>query len=146
MQSLLLVREPSTDEGTFGVLTGFDFSYESLELPWRDNQHGISCIPEGKYSLKWFESPKHGWCYLLENVPDRSMIEIHSANFAGDESKGWDKQLDGCIALGKHAGVMPNSKRAAQHCITQSKLAIAEFHVAMGEEPATIEIQWRVKP
>lgn len=68
------------------------FSFVTIELPWKNNQQGISCIPVGKYKAKKFISPTHNLCFLVLDVPNRDMIEIHSANFS--------RQLKGCIAPG----------------------------------------------
>jgi hypothetical protein len=68
------------------------FECKTLELPWMNNENGKSCIPAGIYPAEKFESPTHGWCFLLKNVPDRKMIEIHVANYF--------RQLLGCIAVG----------------------------------------------
>lgn len=94
MSPVILTRSPSTPNGTFGVL-----SYQQIPLcvtverPWANNQHGISCVPLGCYPCKPFNSPKNGQVWLLENVTGRDMIEIHAANLA--------TQLEGCIAPGE---------------------------------------------
>jgi hypothetical protein len=63
----------------------------SIELPWLDNHHQVSCVPEGRYELKKRYSPKFGWHLQLMNVPDRDLILMHPANDAL-------KELEGCIA------------------------------------------------
>ncbi len=83
---------------------------ESIELPWRQNQVGISCIPEGEYVVLPRSSPKYGAHFSLQDVPGRSMILIHPANFALTE-------LRGCIApvtrvTGPGTGIF--SKKAMQ--------------------------------
>lgn len=78
--------------GTNGVLSHDELALcHTIELPWKDNQHGISCIPLGKYELKKRYSPKFKWHLIVENVPKRDMILIHPANDA-------IKELKGCIA------------------------------------------------
>jgi len=126
MRTATLVRKPSTPDGTFGVLTLDDGkSWYTGELPWDNNKHGTSCIPEGTYVCRWFNSPKHGWCYQIYGVPDRDLIEIHSANFP-------PQQLLGCIALGKSTGMMaPYPGAPEQMAVLQSKQAIAEFEEDM---------------
>ena len=132
---LRLVRNPSTPYGTFGTLTGFDFDYNSMELPWVDtNGDGLgdpqkSCITPGEYECVWHTSPKYGPCYEVTGVVGRSHILIHPAN--------WASQLLGCIALGKGRGVL-NGKPA----ITQSRDAIKEFHAHMKEQPFVLRIEW----
>ena len=79
-------------KGTNGVLTIDDqFICYTIELPWRENRKGLSCIPEGCYSLEARYSPQLGNHLHVENVPGRSWILIHPANDA-------HKQLKGCIA------------------------------------------------
>jgi len=63
----------------------------SIELPWLNNQHRISCIPEGRYELKKRYTAERGWHLILANVPGRQLILIHAANDA-------KKELQGCIA------------------------------------------------
>ena len=63
----------------------------SIELPWKENSHGISCIPEGRYLLVKRYSEKFKWHLHVTDVKDRSFILIHPANDA-------QKELNGCIA------------------------------------------------
>lgn len=71
---------------------------KSIELPWRNNLQNISCIPEGTYMLVKRFSLKRKWHLMLQSVPNRKYILIHSANNA-------QKELRGCIALVKeHTG------------------------------------------
>lgn len=63
----------------------------TIELPWKENQHKISCIPEGKYELVKRYSIKFRWHLQLKNVEDRDLILIHPANDAF-------RELKGCIA------------------------------------------------
>ena len=65
---------------------------KTIELPWKNNQRRISCIPAGRYFCKIHTSPKFGWTLWLQDVPNRSAILIHSANHT--------RQLLGCIAPG----------------------------------------------
>lgn len=58
------------------------FQFFMLELPWRDNQVDISCIPEGTYKIKKRFSPSRGYEVLeYQDVPDRTYIQIHPGNF-----------------------------------------------------------------
>ena len=66
----------------------------SLELPWKDNQQNVSCIPEGTYQVKKRNSPKFGKGTLeICNVPGRSNILIHPGNFT--------REIQGCVLLGE---------------------------------------------
>lgn len=135
----VLTRSPSTDHGTFGRLVLDDgTTFYSLELPWRDNNRGISCIPPGTYTCKWIHSPKHGECYQVLNVPDRSMIEIHSANFAGDAALGYVSQLRGCITLGVGIGILEN-----QLVVLNSRHAIGVFEDKQNKEDFELTVRER---
>ncbi len=78
-----LVREtPLKDDATLGVLRDDnDLAICcTLELPWRDNLVGLSCIPTGKYYVTRYTSQKNnkkldGEVMLLHNVPKRTMIQ-----------------------------------------------------------------------
>ena len=63
----------------------------TIELPWKDNATGSSCIPEGKYEVKRRFSEKHGNHLIVINVQKRDLILFHPANNAIEE-------LRGCIA------------------------------------------------
>jgi hypothetical protein len=67
--------------------------WDSLELPWLNNQRRISCIPLGTYKCKKHRSPKFGRALWLQDVPNRSEILIHSGNY--------HTQILGCILIGK---------------------------------------------
>jgi len=139
-----IIRGVSTDAGTFGklILNKGEWSCSTGELTWKNNDHGLSCIPTGTYHCKWINSPKHGECYQIMDVPDRSMIEIHAANFMGDINKinpstdsHYISQLLGCIALGRSVGVLDG-----QMAILKSKETIADFDRRMGGNDFTLEI------
>lgn len=131
MRTAILERIETSDYGTFGIFTLDDgTSWHSGELPWNDNEHGTSCIPAGTYRCTWINSPKHGECYQVLDVPGRSMIEIHSANFMGATSKGYACQLLGCIALGKSVGHLEGREQTA---LLQSRVAISEFENNMNQ-------------
>jgi hypothetical protein len=69
------------------------FECYTLELPWKDNQRRVSCIPQGTYKAVKHRSPKFGNSIWIKDVPNRSEILIHPANYV--------RQLLGCIAVGK---------------------------------------------
>lgn len=142
MRKATLTRSPSTDQGTFGRLVLDDgTAFHSLELPWRDNARGVSCIPAGSYLFRKVDSPKHGACYMGVDIPRRSAIEIHSANYAGDVRKGYRSDLMGCIALGKEVGPLwiPGPLKQ-QMCVLRSRVAIGEFEANTGLEDLHLTI------
>ena len=88
---LLLIRTYDV-LGTNGtVYNGEKSICHTIELPWKENQKRISCIPEGRYEIVKRYSAKFKWHFILINVPNRAYILIHPANDAL-------KELKGCIA------------------------------------------------
>lgn len=63
----------------------------TIELPWKQNEKKVSCIPEGRYSVRRRHSDKFKWHLEVMNVENRKFILIHPANNALLE-------LNGCIA------------------------------------------------
>lgn len=92
---LTLQRLPGTPHATLGHLEADGAPFcDTLELPWRENQHGVSCIPAGAYAVLFRDSLHfHRVTLHIERVPERDGIEIHPANHV--------EELRGCIALGK---------------------------------------------
>jgi len=83
---------------TEGVLTVFEgsekiFQCFTLELAWKDNARRISCIPKNVYNVEKRYSTKYKNHFHVLDVPNRSFILIHQANFV--------RQLLGCIAVGR---------------------------------------------
>jgi hypothetical protein len=87
-------------QGSLFVLFGYEllFSCKTLELPDLGNQHNVSCIPIGCYTVEKYNDPNKGMCFLLENVPGRTEIEIHAGTFAAGEKVN----TRGCILVGSY--------------------------------------------
>src|SRR5689334_12867772 len=101
--NLILTRDTTGLQGTFGVLAvDAQHIYQTVEEPWMANQSDISCIPAGTYTVLWCDHPKHGLCYQVQDVPVRSSILIHTANYGGSVADGFKSDLEGCIGLGKN--------------------------------------------
>jgi hypothetical protein len=60
------------------------FEFVTLELPWLENKHNISCIPSGTYEVGKVTSMTKGKCFMVYDVPDRTNILIHKGNFTID--------------------------------------------------------------
>ncbi|WP_322548975.1 DUF5675 family protein [Flavobacterium psychraquaticum] len=79
-------------DGTNGILQcEGKIICKTIELPWKKNERGVSCIPEGKYFIRKRYSPKFKWHLEVVSVKNRSYILFHPANNALTE-------LNGCIA------------------------------------------------
>lgn len=92
-----LERLNKSDKQTLGILTLFDegtevFRCHTLELPWKDNQRQVSCIPVSEYDVVPRTSPKFGNHLHVTNVSDRDYILIHPGNYY--------TQILGCILPG----------------------------------------------
>ena len=57
-----LVRLRMSDHGTEGILFFRHFSCFTMELPWRENQRNISCIPAGIYSVQLRQAGRQDKC------------------------------------------------------------------------------------
>lgn len=92
----------------------------SLELPWKDNIEGISCIPEGKYSaiLRYDKSRDGFFTIQLSGTGPRTGIQIHVGNKPAE--------IAGCILLG-------TSAKYKEEIVGDSKKAIALLKKAFYE-------------
>ena len=88
----LLQRFAYLDSGTLGKLSVGDWSCFTIERPWKDNRPNVSFIPEGTYACQPFSGSRFQDVIQLMDVPDRSYILIHVANFPHD--------IEGCIGVG----------------------------------------------
>jgi hypothetical protein len=99
-------REP--EKPTVGRLLMGSQSVFTLELPWRDNQPNLSCVPEGTYRTVLAFSNRYGKIMpRLLNIPGRDGILIHPGNTPHDTL--------GCILVGtsqRSNGVLSNSRVA----------------------------------
>lgn len=120
MTGAILIREYDNGKQTIGkIFFGKGNFLHTLELPWKENQRGISCIPKGTYKVIPHRSPKFGQCFWVQDVQGRSEILIHQGNY--------NSQIRGCILVGTgswdiNSDGLPdvvNSKVAMQRLIKQ---------------------------
>ena len=114
-------------EGTLGVMTVGGEEFYTVERPWEHNLPRISCIPEGTYEMQRRKSPKFGWCWEVKDVPNRTYILFHSANFPDE--------LQGCIA----PGMSLMSDRIA---VSRSRDAMKEFEELTHEQECSLVIKF----
>lgn len=94
----LLKRGESTKTQTLGSFTYYQdrvklvFSCKTLELEVDCNAVRDDAIPSGYYKVVKRYSPKYKWHFHITDVPNRSYILIHNANYS--------RQLLGCVAVG----------------------------------------------
>lgn len=119
--TLTLVRTESGKKQTLGLLiqNGKEIA-KTMELPWRNNQSKISCIPCGEYQVVRRNSPKYGDHFHLLNVPGRQLILIHVANYFSD--------LLGCIGVGEsHTDINGDGLRDVTRSGPKMKQLLALF-------------------
>lgn len=144
MRTFILIRQETSDQGTFGILVGEkdNVLFQTGELPrfggnpGLENERCLDCIPPGTYTAEITQSPRFGRVYLLKNVPGRSAILIHAGNYCGNRAKGYKSDVEGCILLGKAQGVLNGQK-----VVLDSKRAVKEFMALTGGEPIRLKIQ-----
>lgn len=112
--NLFLLREQcSKDLPTLGALYfNRKLICYTLELPWKDNKKGISCIPAGVYKCAYVNSPRFGQALKVFDVPNRKYILFHVGNFL--------KDTHGCILLGSEispGGDLIGSRRAVKRLL-----------------------------
>ena len=89
---VLTITRTYFPDGTNGKLEcEGKFVCNTIELPWKNNETKVSCIPEGKYFIKKRYSKKFQWHLDVLDVKNRNLILLHPANNALQE-------LNGCIA------------------------------------------------
>jgi len=126
--AFVLERFAYTPMGTFGVLRRGEHTWYTVERPWLANKSNISCIPEGCYSLRKYDSPTpgRGTVWQFNKVPHRTYIQIHKGNTMRD--------VVGCIAVGKELGIVNN-----EWAVQNSKVAFDEL-MALTEKDDEISI------
>jgi hypothetical protein len=99
IRSIIARKYTKTEtQGRWLVMDGNDIIYACvcIELPNLNNKKKVSCIPEGVYTMRKITSPTKGECFLLDNVPDRTAIEVHIGNYIN----GKKIDSEGCILPG----------------------------------------------
>lgn len=91
----LTLKRITTGDQTHGVLliNNTNPICATLELDYIQNIRNLSSIPTGRYHVTRHKSPKHGDCYAINDVPNRSHILIHAGNTT--------KDTEGCILVGQ---------------------------------------------
>ena len=88
---ILFLTRTYFPEGTNGILQcDGKIICKTIELPWKKNERGVSCISEGKYFISKRYSFNYKWHLEVMDVSNRKCILFHPANNAL-------KELQGCI-------------------------------------------------
>lgn len=111
------------------------FKSQCIERGWRNNERGVSCIPEGEYKVVLEYSPRFKkYLWEIYGVPDRSECKFHAVNFARD--------LNGCVGLGESRR---DIDKDGYFDVTNSKDTMIEFHKSLkGYEEAILIVKNRL--
>jgi hypothetical protein len=149
MRKVRCVRSPTGDQGTFGAWQllkadgAVERSWPSLELPWRGNRTGLSCVKSDTLRGRLVDSPHFKRkVYAFENKNGRESVELHPVNFAGDTEKGWQSQEHGCVGIGRSTGELENVNGKMQAAVLSSGPALDEFIAATGGDDIEVEFVW----
>lgn len=118
--NLTLRRGKEYGEATPGELinAGSHLAW-TVERPSKPIQEGDPVrIQAGTYELAPFKSPHNGDVLILKNVPNRTYIEVHSANYPFE--------LKGCIAPGLDRGEIVGPQGRIYY-VSRSKEALAQL-------------------
>lgn len=143
MKDAYINRDMSTDLGTPGDLSLYDYRCHVLELSWRENLTGKSCTPEGDFLCKWQWSDHFQRdLYHVLGVPGREGVEVHSANWAGNTDMGYKCQLLGCFAPGIAFGDV-TIDGYTQWGILKSKVALKALEEILAQEDFMLHVRWK---
>lgn len=140
----LALRRIATPRQTLGVLSVVategstrweQAQYATSELMWAHNDRHVSCIPPGwgetaVYKWKRHDSPTHGECIWIPDVPGRSEILIHAGNFLSD--------TEGCVLVGQEFSDL-NGDGITD--VARSRDALEELLDYVGDE-GELSISW----
>ena len=118
--------------GTFGHIKVREgalllFHARTLEDAWQRNLPNISCIPAGVYVLKRGNFKGQYDNYELQDVPNRTAIEMHVGNTT--------KDTQGCILIGEDIVFDELNKR---FMVTNSKASFDHFMRIMGSDTQAV--------
>lgn len=141
MHKALLLRQRTSDEGTFGTLRVYNgrallFTCFTGELPERENLPNRSHIPDGIYTCQPWRSPKYPNHYHVVGVEGREGILIHQGNFCGDVERGLLSNVQGCILVGRQLGTIQG-----QQAVLSSRMAMSDLRAVIGSNCFTLEIR-----
>lgn len=150
---IIIRRRKSGSDGTPGrLVTDAGFACDTLELPWKDNQRGMSCVKPDSY-LGWiWGSPSMGRPVIrLEDKHGRRDCLIHNGNFAGDVTIDLDgdggagdliTQVHGCTLVGMGYGDIARPDGELQFGILSSKDTLARLVDHLGPGQHTFIYTW----
>jgi hypothetical protein len=133
LPQVTLLRVDNAADCTLGVLLiNGRAECLTLELPWRDNQRNVSCIPAGRYTCRMFTRPNGNREYEVSNVPGRSSILFHPGNTVRD--------IQGCILPGTRFGTLRHNDGVTSRAVLDSRNANNAFKAKLGGKDFELNI------
>lgn len=144
MKRFHLKRVSRVDFATFGVMLGWknvrlaDGEVKpffvpfcgTVELPWKDNEKDVSCMPPGLWKMVRSGPTKNiPYPHVKILVTGRDGCAVHKANLA--------TQLRGCVAVGERFELMDDPKTEAVEAVpgvSESGRAFEEFMAIFGDD------------
>lgn len=124
------------------------FQCDTLELMWKDNSPGISCILPATYAASlWFSPTLNRTVVRLEDKYGRKDCLLHNGNWAG-EGEGDITQVHGCTEVGDGYSQIQRPDGNLQFGILHSAPTIdalvTHIQANLGEDPLTVTYSWDV--
>ncbi|WP_316747601.1 DUF5675 family protein [Pedobacter gandavensis] len=133
--TLTIIRTSENIGSTTGELfINGNFVCHTLELPWQNNASYISSIPAGTYTARIRYDKKDQWRVQLNNVPNRSGVQLHIGNYPS--------QIQGCVLVGDE--VYNKENRIAGSEIAFNRLR-SEFYGTTGEPISSPDVDIKVE-
>lgn len=138
-----IVRQQSTPEGTPGALILENgFNCNTLELPWKNNQRGVSCTDVGTdHGRVWFSPTMNRLVIRYADRNGRFDCLIHTGNWAG-EAPGDRTDVHGCTLVGYGYGMIERPDGVQQWGILRTREALKALLQSLltpGADPALPE-------
>ena len=126
MRTVTLTRRPADndDQGTIGDwVSDSGFSCVSIELPWRDNETDLSCVPPATHPLRWFDFSGANGMRLSDHGRGRAHVRRDSSRqlrrVTTTEGAGI-AQLATVAALGEDIAVFPGGHASGRYARPKS--------------------------
>ncbi len=119
------------ETATLGWLVIGDQVLRTLELPWKDNQSNISCIPPGEYQTVYLPrsaSGKYRKVWHVQETGHRIGILIHNGNLTD--------HTQGCILVGTKHGTL-----GGKPAVLASRTGMRNMLNLIGEQGFTLKIR-----
>lgn len=141
--TLLIERFSSSDKQILGKLYLYDntnlvYTCYTLELPWKDNEKMVSCIPPKpggrlSYKLKVVDSsPSFNYKHIdILDVENRTYIKIHRGNYR--------HEIKGCVLCGTDLVDLNND---GLKDVKSSKVALDKILELSNEDLTLLTITW----